>query len=200
MAKERGSRRGFYIAVVVLCAATCLILIYCMFFGSKTPTGLSDVPTVTPAAGSLGKTELSFTEEQLEGMVSAAMPSDVKVENLDIRAENNALAVAGDVSKDTILTYLDQAEGAGAAAARAAVSLLPETIPLGASVGVDTADGQLEVTPKSVTVGGITLDAGLLPKPLLDSVTTALNDAVAQYGTMISGIRAADGTLTIGMD
>ncbi len=199
-AKKKSGGKGFYVATVVLCLAACAILIYVMVFhgGTVARDPLAEVPTVAPGAALEG-TQLSLTEDQLEALVAAAAPEELGLEGVQVEVSSQGLDLKGTVRKDALLSQLESMDTASASMARGVISLMPEELELGAGVGVGSDGGQLSLTPRSVTLGGFTVDAALLPAVVLDPIQQALDEAVAQAGGKITGVRLEEGRLTVGI-
>lgn len=199
MARKKNGK-GFYVATVFLCLAVCAVLIYVMLYGktSAARDPLAKVPTVTPQSAVTG-TQLSLTEQQLESLIAAAAPEELGLREIQVSIDPQQLQLQGVVSKSAILDQLEKEDTASAAVARSAVALLPEELSLGAGLAVASEQGTLRLTPKSVSLGGFSLDASLLPEALLDPIQQALDGAVAQAGGAITGVQLEEGSLTVGL-
>lgn len=189
--------KGFWQIVAVVCAGGVLALVCMMTFGGghvarqPIPERLEQGATLPPEA------TLVLSEEQLQALLTAAVPEELGLRDLRLTIRERSLALSATGSKTKLLALVQQANRNAGTFLHTATSLLPETVTLGTELGVAMEDGRLTLTPQSLTLGNVTLSAELLPRQLSAPLRQALSAAAESAGGVITDISLSPGVLTV---
>jgi len=192
--------KGLWMVTAVVCAGAALALLCVMTLGEghvrREPITdrLEQVETVPRG------TTLALSEEQLEALLLAAVPDDLGLRNLKLTVGEGELSLSADAEKSRLLALIQQANPNAGTFLHTAAALLPEKLPLGAALGIAMEEETLRLTPKSLTLGEMTLPVELLPRQLTAPLQQALSAAAESAGGAILDVTLSAGVITVTLE
>lgn len=208
MKNQNARSSGLFPVVTVLCLAASLVLCYVMLWGgsrntpapSASTTGVStSAPSATPAPSAASETQgvaLTVTESQLAALLTAASSASYPLEDCVVHIEPDQITVEASISRSSLSTLSTEMDSSNVLT-DSVISLLPEKVAFGACLSLKVEAEQLVITPRSMTVGGITVDAALLPDMLQAPLQQALTDATGSLEQHIADVQLSQGVLTV---
>lgn len=160
-------------------------------------SGSTEAPRESSAAQSGGQEKtVALTDEQIATILSAAIPADFPVKDIRVSFSGQQAYISATAQRDALITYLESNGAQIAPIARAGLKLLGEDTGIGMAFRLpETAGSAVKLEPVSISVGGIRLDAGLIPESLVKDLNEGLNGAAAHYGGVIKRVYIDEGML-----
>ncbi len=167
------------------------------------------VPPAAPASGSTaspapsaaaqpdGKDKIvALTDAQIASILSAAIPADFPIKDIGVSFSGQQAHISASAQRDALIKYLENSGAEIPPIARAGLKLLGEDTAIGMVFKLpETANGAVNLDPVSISVGGIRLDAGLIPGALVRDLNEGLNSAAGYYGGVIKRVYIDGGML-----
>jgi hypothetical protein len=194
-------------AAALLCAAVLLTMTFIRPGKAETvrapavkPTPAATAPAGTPNVGSKsGKQSLiRLSGAEFEAVLSAALPKDLPIENLTVTFTEDLASARGKTDRDGLISYLEASGAEIPPLVRAALGIFPPQTEIGIDFSLPETDGTaVRFKPVSISVGGVSLDAGMIPESLITSLDNSLNDTIAAYGDTVSRVYIKGGELVV---
>ncbi len=139
----------------------------------------------------------SYTETE------TGRPDDDTPEPELVISSDSTVTVTGSAERDKFIEAVQAQENSGIGSLELMMlKMAPEELEFKAKVAVayDASVGQVSMTPKSLSVAGITVPTAVLPSSVTDSLNTAMTDFFASYGRQPAGLTLYDGYLVVYFD
>ena len=204
------TRERIYLAVTVLCLLLCAVLLLSVLLDRPVFGGFAaeHAPVLRPTAlravdgGASGGQEASaapppaglvLTEDALQQLLSERLPEGFPrgTVGVDIE-EEGAVGLSMRVRRAELIDYLESTGLRLSFRQSLALRLLPRTLELELSVGLEGEDGALRLVPRALELNEEEIDLTGLPTGLFDVVDAALRAALEATGYPFRTLRFTD--------
>lgn len=192
------TKERIYLVITVICLLMCAVLLLSVFldrpvFGVQAANHipvLRPITTAEPVAGGSGEGEealspngLVLTEKDLAVALQESLPKSLPISDVEADIEpNGRVCLSMDVMRKDFEAYLKKAGVTLSFRQRLAIKLLPKKFEFEACTMIAAANGNITVTPLSVSVNDGMVSFNSLPAGILDVLNAGLNTALGTVG------------------
>lgn len=206
---KAGHGDGIYIWISAAALLLAAVLIAMTFFNAGKARRGGDVPSVptaapeeTDAAGESGAPSapsvVRLRAEEVSAILAASLPEDFPFEVISIAFSGRQATVNGKAGRDGLIRYLEEGGAQLTSLMRAALGVLPEKTDVVLVMELpESESGAVRLVPVTVSVGGIGLDADLIPASLTDALDKAIDGALDRYGSAVRRVYIDGGELVV---
>ncbi|MDO5548117.1 MAG: hypothetical protein Q4F79_06465 [Eubacteriales bacterium] len=138
---------------------------------------------------------VELTNEEWQDIVLRALDcADMEAE-LSITPENE-MTITGDLPKDTITGWLNEADEDSKGMYSSILSILPESLPTSLTCTIGCEDGKVQLTGKSMSVADIEVPMDVLDG-VWSSVNENLNNSLQEKTSSINSVSVQDGMIVL---